>query len=245
MGRRALPPAAGDRRGEVLARRRRRAGAAAREAGVEWMVCVGTGLETSRQASSSRRATTTCTRPSGCIRTTRRNSTPSGTALVALADDERCVAIGEAGFDLHYEHSPHDEQEVAFRRHIQLAQDGRSPAHDPLAQRVGRHVPRARRRRRAGPHDLPLLHRRSGRGARRARPRLLPVVQRHRVVQDGRRRARGGRARARRSGARRDRQPVPRARPAPRQAERAGLRVDRRCRAARPRVVSTRRRSPG
>ena len=41
--------------------------------------------------------------------------------LVALADGERCVAIGEAGFDLHYEHSPRDEQEVAFRRHIQLA----------------------------------------------------------------------------------------------------------------------------
>ena len=37
-------------------------------------------------------------------------------------------------------------------------------------------------------HDLPLLHRRSRRSARRARPRLLPVVQRHRLVQERRRR---------------------------------------------------------
>ena len=31
------------------------------------------------------------------------------------------MAIGEAGFDLHYEHSPRAEQEEAFRRQIRLA----------------------------------------------------------------------------------------------------------------------------
>src|SRR5204863_4188758 len=41
--------------------------------------------------------------------------------LAALAGADRCVAIGEAGFDLHYEHSPHAEQEAAFRRQIRLA----------------------------------------------------------------------------------------------------------------------------
>ena len=41
--------------------------------------------------------------------------------LVALAGADRCVAIGECGFDLYYEHSPGAEQEIAFRRHIQLA----------------------------------------------------------------------------------------------------------------------------
>jgi TatD DNase family protein len=41
--------------------------------------------------------------------------------LVALAGADGCVAIGEAGFDLHYEHSPHAEQEAAFRRQIRLA----------------------------------------------------------------------------------------------------------------------------
>ena len=41
----------------------------------------------------------------------------------------------------------------------------RQAARDPLARRVGRHVPRARRRRRARAHDLPLLHGRSRRSA--------------------------------------------------------------------------------
>ena len=83
---------------------------------------------------------------------------------------------------------------------------------------------RPRRRRRSRAHDLPLLHRRPRRSAARARSRLLPLVQRHRVVQDRRRRARRGRARARRPDAGRDRQPVPRARAAPGQAERARVR---------------------
>jgi TatD DNase family protein len=41
--------------------------------------------------------------------------------LEPLAVTDECVAIGEAGFDLYYEHSPRDEQETAFRWQIQLA----------------------------------------------------------------------------------------------------------------------------
>jgi TatD DNase family protein len=48
-------------------------------------------------------------------------------ALVALAEDDACVAIGEAGFDLYYEQSPRDSQEVAFRAQIQLAHRLRKP----------------------------------------------------------------------------------------------------------------------
>src|SRR5690242_1701690 len=43
--------------------------------------------------------------------------------LEPLALDERVVGVGEAGFDLHYEYSPRDEQEVAFRFQIRLAKD--------------------------------------------------------------------------------------------------------------------------
>ena len=38
-----------------------------------------------------------------------------------LAVSEGCIAIGECGFDLYYEHSPVDEQETAFRWQIRLA----------------------------------------------------------------------------------------------------------------------------
>ena len=93
----------------------------ARAAGVEWMVCVGTGLETSRQALelASRYADVYAT--VGLHPHDASQLDVEWEALVPLASEDRCVAIGEAGFDLHYENSPHAKQEVAFRRHIQLA----------------------------------------------------------------------------------------------------------------------------
>jgi TatD DNase family protein len=41
--------------------------------------------------------------------------------LVALASSPRVVAVGEAGFDFHYMHSPTDAQDAAFRAQIRLA----------------------------------------------------------------------------------------------------------------------------
>ena len=41
--------------------------------------------------------------------------------LVALASHPRCVAIGEAGLDYHYDKSPRDVAEIVFRRHIDAA----------------------------------------------------------------------------------------------------------------------------
>ena len=41
--------------------------------------------------------------------------------LVELAGHPRCVAIGEAGLDYHYDRSPRDVAETVFRRHIEAA----------------------------------------------------------------------------------------------------------------------------
>ena len=41
--------------------------------------------------------------------------------LVALADHPKCVAIGEAGLDYHYDKSPRDVAERVFRVHIDAA----------------------------------------------------------------------------------------------------------------------------
>lgn len=41
--------------------------------------------------------------------------------LVRLAEHPRCVAIGEAGLDYHYDNAPRDAQETGFRRHIAAA----------------------------------------------------------------------------------------------------------------------------
>ena len=192
-----------------------------------------------------RRSTTTCTRRSACIRTTRRSSTPSGTGSTALAGAERvrrdrrgrlrpplrALAARRAGGRV-----PPPDPARARRVDRPLVIHSRDAWDDTFRVLDDEGVPDA--------HDLPLLHRRSRRSAARARPRLLPVVQRHRVVQDRRRRARRGRARARRPRARRDRRAVPRAGAAPRQAERARVRVARRRRARARRAASTSTRSP-
>jgi TatD DNase family protein len=99
----------------------------ARDAGIEWMVCVGTGLETSQQATDLAARYDDVYATVGLHPHDASELDKEWDGLVALASGERCVAIGEAGFDLHYEHSPRDEQEVAFRRQIQLAKQVNRP----------------------------------------------------------------------------------------------------------------------
>jgi TatD DNase family protein len=43
--------------------------------------------------------------------------------LIALAAHPRCIAIGEAGLDYHYEKSPRDVQQRVFRTHIAAARE--------------------------------------------------------------------------------------------------------------------------
>ena len=43
--------------------------------------------------------------------------------LVALSAQPRCIAIGEAGLDYHYDNSPREAQAEGFRRHIAAARE--------------------------------------------------------------------------------------------------------------------------
>ncbi len=43
--------------------------------------------------------------------------------LLRLAEHPKCVAIGEAGLDYHYDLSPRDLQEVGFRMHVAAARE--------------------------------------------------------------------------------------------------------------------------
>ena len=93
----------------------------AREAGVVGMVVVGTDLATSREAVeiAARHADVHATvglHPHDASR-----FDEEWDELVALADAPDVAAIGEAGFDFHYRHSPEDAQERAFREQIRLA----------------------------------------------------------------------------------------------------------------------------
>jgi len=93
----------------------------AEAAGVAWMVCVGTDLPTSVRALdlADRHATVFAT--VGLHPHDASKFSVEWAQLSALASAPRVVAIGEAGFDLHYEYSPRDEQELAFRAHIALS----------------------------------------------------------------------------------------------------------------------------
>jgi TatD DNase family protein len=99
----------------------------AQAAGVEWRVCVGTDLETSQAA-----MTLADRHPDvyAAVGLHPHDASKLGVEwglLEPLAVSDGCVAIGECGFDLFYEHSPRDEQETAFRFQIRLAKDAGKP----------------------------------------------------------------------------------------------------------------------
>jgi TatD DNase family protein len=97
--------------------------ARARAAGVAAMVCVGTDRETSAAAIELARAHPDVHATVGLHPHEARHLDAQWADLVALAADPAVVGIGEAGFDLHYEHSPLAAQEAAFRAQIRLAHE--------------------------------------------------------------------------------------------------------------------------
>jgi TatD DNase family protein len=100
---------------------------AARDAGVDAMVCVGTDLESSRRAIEIAAGRADVFATVGLHPHDASRLEAEWEALVALVPQERVVAIGEAGFDLHYEHSPRAAQEEAFRAQVRLAHESDLP----------------------------------------------------------------------------------------------------------------------
>jgi TatD DNase family protein len=95
--------------------------ARASDAGVGWMVCVGTDLETSTQAIGIAAEHDEVRATVGLHPHDASRMDEEWERLEALASAPEVVAIGEAGFDLHYRHSEPADQEAAFRAQIKLA----------------------------------------------------------------------------------------------------------------------------
>jgi TatD DNase family protein len=92
--------------------------AAARAAGVERCITVGCDLETSLEGIAVARAhegvwATVGVHPHEASRGLE--------GIEALLHEPEVVAVGECGFDLHYEHSPRDAQAEVFAAQIELA----------------------------------------------------------------------------------------------------------------------------
>lgn len=95
----------------------------ARAATVAGMVCVGTDLETSREAVElAARQPSVCATVGLHPHDASRFDAEWG-RLEELAAVDGVVGVGETGFDFHYLHSPADAQETAFRAQIALAKD--------------------------------------------------------------------------------------------------------------------------
>jgi TatD DNase family protein len=104
--------------------------ARAREAGIDGLVCIGTGAATSRQAVDVARATArTGSRPRawasiGLHPHEASEGVDEVAALLAgevSRGDGAVVAVGECGLDYHYEHSSRADQRAAFASQIGLA----------------------------------------------------------------------------------------------------------------------------
>jgi TatD DNase family protein len=93
----------------------------AREAGVTAMVCVGTDLETSRQAIGLAARHPDVRATVGLHPHDASKLGVEWEPLEALAESAEVVGVGETGLDFHYLHSPAGEQETAFRAQIRLA----------------------------------------------------------------------------------------------------------------------------
>ncbi len=93
----------------------------AREAGVAAMICVGTDLESSLRACDLADRHLDVAATVGLHPHDASKLAAQWGQLEALSAAAPVVAVGETGFDLHYEHSPRDEQEAAFRVQIRLA----------------------------------------------------------------------------------------------------------------------------
>jgi TatD DNase family protein len=93
----------------------------AQAAGVVWMVCVGTDLQTSALALELADRHTTVYATVGLHPHDASRFDVEWPQLEKLAPQARVVGVGEAGFDLHYEYSPRDVQELAFREQVRLA----------------------------------------------------------------------------------------------------------------------------
>ncbi|MFO7591850.1 MAG: TatD family hydrolase [Acidimicrobiia bacterium] len=93
----------------------------ARAAAVTGMVVVGTDAATSREAIALAARHPDVRATVGLHPHEASRLGEEWPELVALAGSPGVVAIGEAGFDLHYRHSEPDAQEEAFRLQIRLA----------------------------------------------------------------------------------------------------------------------------
>ena len=102
--------------------------ARAREAGVSGFIAVGTDLEDSRAVLDLARSRPQVRASLGVHPHEARTWTPEvEAALDAMMADPAARFVGETGLDYHYDHSPREAQDAAFRAQVRLAKKHGKP----------------------------------------------------------------------------------------------------------------------
>ena len=101
----------------------------ARDAGVGYILTVGSDFATSAEAVNLARAHERegVYAAVGVHPHEAKNATGFPEDLSRLAEDPRVAAIGETGLDYYYDHSPRDVQQNVFRRHVEWAREVSKP----------------------------------------------------------------------------------------------------------------------
>lgn len=99
----------------------------ARDAGVRAMITIGEDLADSAKAIATAQHYGIDAAPG--IHPHRAQEAPAdlATALNALLDEPRVVALGEIGLDYYYEHSPRDKQVAVLRTQLDVARERNAP----------------------------------------------------------------------------------------------------------------------
>ncbi len=95
--------------------------ARAETTGVGRILVIGTDLESSRAAIDLASYDTRISATAGLHPHDASELAAEGVPIETMLHADEVVAVGEAGLDYHYEHSPRGEQETAFRWQIRLA----------------------------------------------------------------------------------------------------------------------------
>ncbi|MDX1455596.1 MAG: TatD family hydrolase [Gammaproteobacteria bacterium] len=97
--------------------------AAAQDAGVDRLVCVGVELEQSKSLLDLTEGHDWIRNTAGLHPLHTADEEPDAEQLRAIAGNERVVAVGETGLDYHYETVPQDIQRQRLRSHVEVARD--------------------------------------------------------------------------------------------------------------------------
>ncbi|MFZ4516474.1 MAG: TatD family hydrolase [Acidimicrobiia bacterium] len=95
----------------------------ARVAGVEFMVCVGTDVSSSRDAIALADREPDIAATAGLHPHDAKDLAAAWPQIETWARKGRVVALGETGLDFYYDYSPRGEQMRAFRMHLELARE--------------------------------------------------------------------------------------------------------------------------